>query len=169
MLSIYIDGASHPHTDQSGGFGMVILNEEHIPITLVHSHRENSENTTNNREELKAMIYALEYIIKNKNEKYTIYCDSIYTIKSLTEWMPTWALNGWKNSRKEEVANKDLMNILWKYWNENFNFPNVTFTHIRGHKGFLGNELADALATGDKKKFSNLIISNSVKICNIDL
>lgn len=167
MINIYIDGASHPHTDQSGGYGMVVLNDS--STQLIYSHRESSENTTNNREELKAMIHALEYIIKNRNEKYTIYCDSIYTLKSLTEWMPTWALNGWKNSKKEPVANKDLMDILWKYWNAYFNFPNVEFKHIRGHRGVLGNELADALATGNRKKFSDLIIQNRIKICDIDL
>lgn len=169
MLNIYIDGASHPHTDQNGGFGMVILNEENVPQILLYSHRESSTNTTNNREELKAMIHALEYIIKNKEEKYTVYCDSSYTLKTLTEWMSVWAANNWKNSKKETIANKDLIDILWKYWNENFCFPQVTFTHIRGHRGILGNELADALATGDKKKFSDLIISNKIKICDIDL
>lgn len=166
MKNIYIDGASHPHTDKSGGFGVVILEENN---ELIYAYSEYAKDTTNNREELKAMIHALEYIIDHKNQEYTIYCDSIYTLKSLTEWMSNWTSNGWKNSKKEPVANQDLMSILWNYWNQYFCFPNVTFTHIRGHRGILGNELADALASKNKKKFSDLITSHNVKINNIDL
>jgi len=37
---------------------------------------------------------------------------------------------------------------------------------VDGHKGIIGNELADALAQADVPKFSNIILQNHI---NIDL
>ena len=33
----------------------------------------------------------------------------------------------------------------------------ITIIKIEGHKGVLGNELADALSTGNNKKFNDLV------------
>ena len=40
----------------------------------------------------------------------------------------------------------------------------VNFEKVDGHSGIIGNELADALATGNSIKFSDIIIRNGVHI-----
>ena len=47
------------------------------------------------------------------------------------------------------------MQEIYKY--VEFPMKNVTLKKIDGHKGILGNELADALATNNKKKLDDLI------------
>ena len=37
-----------------------------------------------------------------------IYTDSIYVKNGITEWVTNWKKNGWKNSNKKPVKNKDL-------------------------------------------------------------
>ena len=41
--------------------------------------------------------------------KTEIHSDSKYAIQSVNEWSSNWAKNGWKNSKGETVANKDLI------------------------------------------------------------
>ena len=42
------------------------------------------------------------------NSEITIYTDSTYVKNGITEWMLKWKKNGWKNSSKKPVKNKDL-------------------------------------------------------------
>ena len=59
-LEIYTDGACSTNGDWSGGYGMVVMDNNEI----VHAERKAISETTNNREELKAMIAALKYVEK---------------------------------------------------------------------------------------------------------
>ena len=57
-MKIYTDGSANPNPGP-GGFGVIVLdNEENFVYNL---YRESSEKTTNNREELKAILYALKF------------------------------------------------------------------------------------------------------------
>ena len=56
------------------------------------------------------------------------------------------------------VTNADSYNVYVKGGQYN------DFTKVDGHKGIIGNELADALATADKPKFSNIILQNHINI-----
>ena len=56
--------------------------------------------------ELLAAIMALKKI--KSNSDVIIFTDSIYVKNGITEWMVNWKKNGWKNSNKKPVKNKDL-------------------------------------------------------------
>ena len=56
--------------------------------------------------ELSAAIMALKKI--KTNSEIIIYTDSTYVKNGITEWMLKWKENGWKNSNKKPVKNKDL-------------------------------------------------------------
>lgn len=102
-------------------------------------------NTTNQRMELEAIIQALNYIItiRRSNERVSIYSDSAYAINCyLHKWYENWQTNGWLNSKKEEVANKDQWFQLIPYF-DNFWF---SFSKVDGHSGVYWNEKCDALA-----------------------
>ena len=71
-----------------------------------------------------------------------IFTDSQYVKLGITEWINTWVKNNWKNSKKEEVKNKDL-------WMELYNLDkslNVKWNWVKAHAGDPLNEEVDLLA-----------------------
>lgn len=156
-LEIYTDGACSTNGDWSGGYGMVVMDNDEI----VYAERKDISETTNNREELKAMIAALKYVEKYPNIHFTIYTDSTYVLNTCTSWIFSWYNNNWKLSSGKEVQNLDLIETLYKYVSKNFS--NCQIEKIKGHSGDVGNELADALATGNKAKIEKVILENGLR------
>ncbi|KAG7823415.1 hypothetical protein KL909_003438 [Ogataea angusta] len=111
---------------------------------------------TNNRAELSAIKQALETILEEfefgNGEQYQILTDSEYCVKCIFVWSKTWQKNGWKNSKKQPVANRDLIESilgLIDRINEEYarhGFGTLTVDWVRGHANNHGNEMADALA-----------------------
>lgn len=66
--------------------------------------------TTNNRMELLGVITALEAL--RKPCAVTVTTDSKYVVQGMTEWISGWLRNGWRNSQKKEVMNRDLWERL---------------------------------------------------------
>ena len=97
--------------------------------------------TTNNRMELTAPIMALKKI-KSKSH-ITIFTDSTYVKNGITEWIKKWEKNGWKNSNKKPVKNKDL----WIKLNDLCQKNKVIWKWVKGHSNNKYNILADKLAT----------------------
>jgi len=96
--------------------------------------------TTNQRMELQAAIEALKAL--KKTSVVTIVTDSKYVLTGITEWIHNWKKKGWKNSKKEAVANRELWEELDKL---NANHQ-VTWQWVKGHSGDEGNDRADELA-----------------------
>lgn len=157
MLYIYTDG-SCKNNPGAGAFGVIIMDE--TKSIVIHAYRKENSNTTNNREELKALLYALKYSVDNSNNDFIIYTDSSYSEKIINEWISKWASNNWKNSKNETVENLDLIKSLYYYYN--IEFPNFQVKKIKGHCGEVGNELADAAATGDASKIIKIFKKNNI-------
>ena len=98
--------------------------------------------TTNNRMELMAAIKALEAIKPGFKGKTTLWTDSTYVMKGITEWIHGWKSRGWKKSDKKPVINADLWKILDVLNAER----DVSWNWVKGHAGVDGNERADELA-----------------------
>ena len=156
MIYIYTDGSSKGNPGP-GGFGVVALKDN----TIKYSYREQNENTTNNREELKAILHAF-YLSQTKfKETDCIICtDSSYCYNICNDWIFSWAKNNWKNSKKKTVENLDLIQQLYNYLN--IDFFNCQVIKVNGHQGDIGNELADALATLNNKKYEKIIRENEL-------
>jgi ribonuclease HI len=102
---------------------------------------------TNQRAELTAAIRALESV--PVNQPVEIRTDSMYTIKSMTDWLPAWQKQPWfqqRNVRGDNAKqNADLMFQLYDRVSERA--PGlIKWTHVYGHTGEYGNEQADELA-----------------------
>lgn len=123
--------------------------------------------TTNNREELRGLFYCLaaadEFF---PDEKCIIYSDSAYVVNMCNEWIWTWAKNGWKNSKKQPVENIDLVQEIYKYINQDFYHCEIR--KCSGHNDLIGNELADALATSNFKRFLRLLDEYELKLSPTD-
>ena len=95
---------------------------------------------TNQIAELTAAIEGLSRVpLRSEVE---LVSDSQYVLKGLTEWRRGWERNGYRNSKKEPVANL----ALWKRLFAAADARRVSVRWVKGHAGDRGNELADALA-----------------------
>ena len=133
---IYTDGACSGNPGP-GGWGAVIFDQDDKQKNISGSEK----NTTNNRMELLAAIMSLKKI--KTNSEVVIFTDSIYVKYGITEWMKNWKKNGWKNSSKKPVKNKDLWVKLDKLCEAN----SVSWKWVKGHSTNEFNNLADELAT----------------------
>ena len=134
---VYTDGSCKGNPGP-GGIGAVVYRDG----AIVETYSQGYYRTTNNRMELRAVIEVLK---KYGNvEKITIWTDSEYVRKGITQWMSGWKANGWarmEGGRRKPVKNLDL----WKEADELVR-DHVVFRWIKGHSNEVGNETADALA-----------------------
>lgn len=135
-LVIYTDGACSGNPGP-GGWG-VLMQFGDKEKTLKGGEKE----TTNNRMEMMAAIKALEAINDKYRGEITLWTDSTYVMKGITEWIHGWKKRGWKKSDKKPVVNKDL----WQELDALNAKHNVTWKWVKGHAGVDGNERADELA-----------------------
>ena len=164
MLHIYIDGSCRGNgkKDSQGGFGVVIFDDH---CNLIDAYCEQFDNVTNNQMELKAFLKTFELLnTKYKNQQATIYSDSAYCVNILTSWIYSWSKNNWKTAKGETIKNLNIILSLYKYYTIDFFINQINFTKVDGHKGIIGNELADALAQANVPKFSNIILQNHIFI-----
>ena len=97
--------------------------------------------TTNNRMALMAAIQGLAALTQSCDVVLTT--DSQYVKNGITQWLPNWKRNGWKNAKRQPVKNSDLWQMLDQ---EVSRHHHVEWLWVRGHTGHRENEIADQLA-----------------------
>jgi ribonuclease HI len=111
---------------------------------------EGSPETTNNIMELRSVQLALNSsFLRMASEKLAtrtllVITDSQYVVNTFNEWVPKWALNGWRTSGKKPVANQDIIKPMWN--DLNANYDSFRFKYTPGHTGDYFNEVCDALS-----------------------
>ncbi|WP_423734895.1 ribonuclease H family protein [Bifidobacterium parmae] len=99
-------------------------------------------NGTNQIGELCAVLEALR--AHPGEQQLIIESDSQYAINCSTKWVKGWKRNGWKNSQKKPVKNRELIQAIDEAISKR---PGpVEFRWVKGHAGNAGNELVDELA-----------------------
>ncbi|MDP4094436.1 MAG: ribonuclease HI [Bacillota bacterium] len=143
-ITIYTDGACSGNPG-NGGWGAILMYGEH--------YRELSgfeETTTNNRMELTAAIEALK--ILKEPCIVDLYSDSAYLINCFEKkWLDKWKQNGWVNSGKEEVKNKEL----WQELDRLSSIHQIMWIKVKGHSDNEYNNKCDKLATDEIKNHKN--------------
>ena len=129
-IKLYCDGAASNNGKENaiGGWAFVIIKNDEI----VYSESGKEIGATNQMMELQAMISGYHYLKSNYNNDILVdvYSDSAYIIQCyIQKWWINWSFNGWKNSKKEPVANKEL----WKMLIPCFGELNYTFNKVKGH------------------------------------
>lgn len=106
-----------------------------------------NKETTNNIMEVTAVIEGLK-LLKYPCEV-EVYSDSAYVVNAFNQhWIANWRKNGWKNSKKEDVKNREL----WEELEELTKKHKVTFTKVKGHSDNVYNNRCDELARGAIKQ-----------------
>lgn len=137
IKSLYTDGACSGNPGP-GGWGIVV----NFADGSVYEMGGAEAQTTNNRMELQAAISALKIVSGfHQTEPLSLYTDSEYVKKGITQWIAAWKRNGWKTSQGKAVLNQDLWQIL-----DSLNSPIVKWEYVKGHSGDEGNERCDAIA-----------------------
>ena len=132
-IDIFTDGSCSGNPGPGGWAGVVIHD-----LVLILTGYETK--TTNNRMELIATINIIKSI--NTKIKINLYTDSNYVKNGITIWINNWIKNNWKNSKKKEVANKDL----WLQLYELNNKYKINWNWVKAHENNKYNNLADEYA-----------------------
>jgi ribonuclease HI len=140
-IQIYCDGACEPNPGHAGS-GIAVYRGGAVSELWYGLHHPNG---TNNTAELKALYHALLMAeqAKQRGETAEILSDSKYSLSCIDVWAAGWEKRGWKKAGGEI---KNLAIIQTSYTLYNRIKPAVRLTHIRGHAGIQGNELADRMA-----------------------
>jgi ribonuclease HI len=145
-IEAYCDGACSGNPGPGAAAALLLAYEG---TTLVKERELVSPvdpNTTNQRQELLAAIMALEALSKPGVE-IMMFCDSKYVIDGITSWVKGWKRNGWVNSKKEPVANREL----WERLDRAVQQHRVSWTWVKGHAGNAYNNRVDQLAVAAVK------------------
>lgn len=141
-VTIYTDGSCLGNPGP-GGYGAVLIYGEYKGQNAPN-YKELSQgykNTTNNRQELLAVIVALTALTRPCDVE--IWTDSKYVQQAITKkWLKNWLKNGWKTASKKPVKNQDL----WKQLIPLIEKHTVDFKWVKGHSGHMLNERCDELA-----------------------
>lgn len=124
-----------------GGWSFVVVRDN----VIIYERDDYQFDTTNQKMELTAAAEALEYIetIRKPGEEVVVYSDSAYLINCyMKEWYKIWMRNGWVNSKKEPVANKNLWLRIVPF----FNYRRYTFEKVKGHSDNYYNNMCDKKA-----------------------
>lgn len=142
-VSIFCDGACSGNPGP-GGWGAIIASEKQRSVWELGGRQER---TTNNQMELTAVIQALEFIESFRAE-ISIYTDSTYVIRGITEWIWAWQKRGWKTQMGEAVANQEEWRklLVLSQKRETNGGYSTHWHYVRGHSGIPANERVDAIA-----------------------
>lgn len=135
-VRIYTDGACKGNPGP-GGWGVVLL-----AGTTEKELFGGEALTTNNRMELMAVIEALTAL--KRPCAVTLYLDSEYVRKGITEWIAGWKARGWRTASRQPVKNVDLWQRLDALVAGSGH--TIAWRWVKGHSGDPGNERADRLA-----------------------
>ena len=129
MIQAYIDGSSQGNPPKSGA-GVAIYDKDNL---LVLVRGVPLGHATSNQAELHALHIALNELVTLNYHQFDV---NILTDSKLVVGLFS---QSWKANYNLEIINpiKETLST----------FKKVIFTHVRGHSGIGGNELADRLAS----------------------
>lgn len=127
MIQVYIDGSSKGNPGP-GGAGIVIYRDG----AIFSMHGIPLGHVTNNQAE----FLALKHVLTQLKEQSL--ADSPINILSDSTLVVGVFSQNWKARANLELV-MEIKGVLK-------DFPNTTFSYVRGHNGNQGNELADSLA-----------------------
>lgn len=145
-VELYSDGACSGNPGP-GGWAFILKH----PKTSKELEASGGEReTTNNRMELTAVVRGLEAL--KRPSHVTLFTDSVYVGKGLSEWLAKWKANGWRRregTQWKEVKNEDL----WRELDELVARHELKYVRVAGHSGHPENDRCDELAVAAYQKY----------------
>jgi ribonuclease HI len=140
-VTIYCDGACDPNPGNAGS-GIVIYRAGALAELWFGLYNPMG---TNNTAELNALYHALRMAEAEIESGHTVeVCsDSAYSINCIRSWAPYWEKRGWKKAGGE-IKNLEIIQDCYAIHRRIK--AELNLTHVAGHAGIEGNELADRMA-----------------------
>lgn len=140
-VRIYCDGACEPNPGHAGS-GIAIYRDGQLAELWYGLHRPDG---TNNTAELQALHHALQFAQQAiaAGRTVQVLSDSRYAINCISQWAEGWERNGWRRAGGE-IKNLEIIQSAYRLYREIRD--QVQLTHVLGHAGTEGNELADRMA-----------------------
>ncbi len=136
MITVYTDGACSGNPGPGGWAWAVAPNGQ-------RRASGGEPRTTNQRMEIRAVLEALRALAEDAGP-IEVVSDSTYVVNCFRDrWWEGWMRNGWRNSKKQPVANRDLWEPLVELVRAR---GDVTFRWVKGHGADPLNDLVDGLA-----------------------
>lgn len=134
-VSLYTDGSCSGNPGPGGWGAILVAGGRELELSGGEPH------TTNNRQELLAVIHGLRAL--KRPCAVTVTTDSEYVANGFQKgWVVAWKRRGWVNSKREPVKNRDL----WEQLDAEVGRHEVSWVWVRGHRGHAYNERCDRLA-----------------------
>ena len=119
IYKLYTDGATsnNGYEGAYGGYGWAIIAND----KLMEEGSNYVNPATNNICELKGIIEGCKKVSENLEgfDVVLVYSDSAYVINCYKQkWYKKWQTNGWFNSKKQSVANKELWEELIPFFED---------------------------------------------------
>ena len=158
-FEIYCDGSTRGNGQENavGAWAWLLLADGKEVSRACQAEK----NTTNQRMELTAAADALEVVFADfacPFDRVIVYTDSAYLHNCYKQkWYTGWENNGWKNSKKQPVANRDLWERLIPFFGQ----PEVEFVKVKGHAGNHYNEIVDTMAQNASTKLKESLNENN--------
>lgn len=150
VVRLYTDGACSGNPGP-GGWAVVWYNGK----GKILDKRGGSNNTTNNRMELVAVLEALK-LIQSKSNKvtYDVCSDSAYVVNAINNgWLYNWRINSWQTALGDPVKNADVWQELYRTLvSLKMDGYHIVFIKVKGHSGNPMNEYADKIAKSEVTK-----------------
>ena len=155
MLHIFTDGAcvNNGKKIAKAAYSVVFWNIENTPAFGMAHKVPSHELQTNQRAELRGLSLAFDEIrARHLTNPITIWTDSEYGRKCITEWGPQWKVRGWTraNNKGKPLEHLDLLKPMIDFYEVSQHF--IMIRHVKAHTNkqefpYCGNEMADKLAT----------------------
>jgi len=141
-VKLFTDGSARGNPEGPGGFGAILEYVDNKGKLHTKEISKGYGKTTNNRMELRGVIYGLEAL--NRPCTVQVYSDSKYVVDAFNQgWIDSWLRKDWRGSQNKPVKNIDL----WKRLLLAKEPHDVSFIWVKGHSGHPQNERCDQLAT----------------------
>lgn len=139
-IEIYTDGSASPNPGP-GACGFIVVHQEKIICEMIFKSRID---TTNNRMELSAVIFAMQWaqeqLKRGEKQLLYLYTDSQYVERGINKWLDGWTVKAWRGS------NGTINNVdLWMKVDNARKGLNLQVIWVRGHAGNKWNEKIDKL------------------------
>jgi ribonuclease HI len=134
QIVIYTDGAcsGNGRSDAVGGWAAILVDSS--------GERELSgteRSATNQRMELRAAIEGLRAL--DLPSAVILYSDSTYVVRCFHDrWYTAWRANGWRNKKKQPIANRELWEELLELVEAHGHV--IDFQKVTGHADKLGRD-----------------------------
>lgn len=145
-IQVYADGGCRGNQSEEnlGAWGFTMSYKGKIL-----EKAEIEENTTNNKQELMAVIKVLEHI-KTTQIPIDIHVDSAYVYNGMSSWIFGWKKKNWRSSSNKPVKNVDLWKKLDALANKQ---SDICWVKVKGHEDDEGNNRADLLVNEAMDRF----------------